>query len=834
MAAGPALSPTQRSGSYAVPENHSLLSLMSTVHTVEVPQGSHSCLISALNPARMRWDLFILALAVWSCFYVPFSVAFLSEMSILPLKVLDLFIDAAYIADVFVFARSSYIDLTTGEEVTDSSRILLNYATSGKLIVDVVSAVPFDVITWLTNDYKEMQLVTISKIIRLFRLMRLSKILMFAQTKASVKLSLKLCQLMFLFITYLHTQACLWYLITQGPAVYIPPGLYVDHKTDLYSSSIWRQYAYSLYMSVYMFTAAEIGPRTLGERIFTGYALLSGQLFQGYMFGEIAVVLFDLNRKTLRLSAIQGAMTTTMANIELSTALQRKIVMFFTSMLNSITLQMEYEEFFAIIPPSLQQEVRAVVFETVLLHNNVLKGHMRMSAAILHRVTQRFCQPELIVVSQGEAGNDLFFISKGTCVVSVMDEHKIPHRVKYLKEGSLFGEVSLVFPTVRTASVQTTDNCTLAVLSRSDFNDIANRYPRLKKLMKNSALRYQDNWKLFQLDTLKQCPYFSSLPEKILGEICYSLPVKVYDSGMTVCEAGTEANHMLFMLEGLVEITLTVNDVRMKMQPKTQTLPSMEQFVLANRRFSAAESKPVTGQNRVKLTLDELGPGSAFCSNIILTGDLVKFTAKAKKLSVFMVITKEKLEELMQRIEKLHTAVITHRSILLVRSNFSQLKRAQYSCLDYQKRVLAKRNKTFWNSAMKVKRCIISKLMEKRAFRAKGFRDIWTMSNKLKALQEAEESNDVFLVEKLRRGVAPEGHYLLAAYKMLDMREVENPLLTQFAMETAKVVSAVRAAKEKIMRLERQQAAVRRTVSQTRRVLQEIGRMMELVTEIKK
>lgn len=805
---------------------------MSSVHTLEVSKKTPYCLISVLSPARVRWDLFILTLAVWSCFYVPFSVAFLNGTTVLPLKVSDLFLDVAYILDVLVFARSSYVDLVTGEEVTAWDRILLNYATSGKLAVDLISAVPFDVITWLTDGYEEMQLLTLTKIIRLFRLLRLSKILMFAQTRANVKLALKLCQLLFLFVTYLHAQACFWYIITSSARQYIPPALYVDHYPDLYSDSVLRQYAYSLYMSVYMMAGAEIGPRTEWERVFAGAAILCGQLFQAYMFGEIAVVMFDLSRKTDRLAAIQDAMTTTMANIRLSTNLQRKIVMFLTSMLSSITIQTEYDEFFAVIPPSLQQEVRAVVFEPVLLHNTVLHGHMRLSASILHRLSQVFCQPELTIVSQGAAADQLYFLSKGKCLVSVLDEQKSPHKVKYLQEGALFGEVALVFPTVRTATVESVGNCMLAVLSRADFYEIGERFPRLKSLMKRNALRYTDTWKLFLLQTLHQCPYFAPLPDKVLSEICYSLPMKVFESDSTICEAGSVPGCMLFVLEGQVDICVSLNDVRLKMVPKVQNAPSTDQWILTKRKYSYSESKPKSGRNRVKLILDELGPGSVIFPLSILTGDPVKFTVKAKKLTVAMEISKELLANLAASSPKLHDKVAIYRSQLMLKSTAAQLKRSQLAVLDYHKRVIPDSGLTLWTSAMKVKRLIISKIMQKRDLRSKGLHDIYSLSNRLKAVLAAEKKKDPILLEKLRKGVALGGEHILDAYKMLDLTEVENPLLTQFAVETTKVTAAVQTSQEKLRKLEADMRKVESTTRKAKRCVEDLGEMMKLATEL--
>jgi cAMP-dependent protein kinase regulator len=52
--------------------------------------------------------------------------------------------------------------------------------------------------------------------------------------------------------------------------------------------------------------------------------------------------------------------------------------------------------------------------------------------------------PEFSVVTQGEKGDTMYFISKGECEVTVTDHKGVKNDLPSLKQGDLFGEVALL------------------------------------------------------------------------------------------------------------------------------------------------------------------------------------------------------------------------------------------------------------------------------------------------------------------------------------------------------------------------------------------------------
>lgn len=754
-----------------------------------------ACLLSVTSPRRLLWDLFIMALAVWNCFYVPFSIAFLSTRESTLQIVFNVLIDSAYICDIGVYARSTYVDLYTGEEVWETDRIMWHYFKSGKLLIDVFSGIPFGIISWATGDNEQFRLITLVKVIRL---LRLSKILMFMQTSKHIKLKLKLVQLFFVFLAYLHIIACLWFLLLCDQRQYIPPALYIDTEADLYESSGVRQYAYSIYMSVYMLTAAEIGPRTAEERIFAGFVIILGQLFLAFMFGEIAVVLLNLNQQSVKIATIQEAAATTMVNMRLKSSLRRAIAAYLVSSQAFMRKQAEFEEFFLGLNPSLKQEVISQLFAQTIGLNSVASQDTEVADQIITKLAYKYCQPEEAIIVQGEPAYSLFFISTGKCEVWVLDEYKQPHRGKHLTLGQHFGELALLYSRPRSASVLAASHVTLAQLSKGQFQLLLDKYPKARILFEEKAIKYNDHYQQFLKKTLRRCPFLKSLKRESLNRVIYRLPVERYEGQTYLYKEGDIVDKVVFILDGLIDIYVPFNDY------KAVTLTSdvnwsrelSKQMDLG--RESLANIKHTRGMRYLsKWHLASLSKGSVIGSNSILLQEPVNMYVKTAAPTVVMTLSVDLLQACCVEMPELGDAVRKYREVMQMDHWLMRVRRIQQSALDYEKcfgigesDAYARRLKVF----MKVKRCAMGKMLEKRNIKARGFPNMLSLSHKLKALIEAEQSQDTDMIEKLRLEAFPiASDFLAPALHLLHTSEVSNPVLIQFGIEASKCAGHIKA-----------------------------------------
>ena len=136
---------------------------------------------------RMKWDIFIMVLALWNCISIPFDVAFQPEQS-LTYIIVEYIIDICFGLDIVIAFRTTYINTKTGHEVVEGSRIALNYIITGRFFVDLAASIPFENLYIMftnvdtsDNDNLELKLLGLLKLVRLLRLGRIIRYMKFKQ-----------------------------------------------------------------------------------------------------------------------------------------------------------------------------------------------------------------------------------------------------------------------------------------------------------------------------------------------------------------------------------------------------------------------------------------------------------------------------------------------------------------------------------------------------------------------------------------------------------------------------------------------------------------------------
>ena len=66
-------------------------------------------MLSGNSKFRLRWDLFVMILAVYNCFEIPFSVAFDPDVTLISM-IWERIVDILFVADVIFNFRSTYTD----------------------------------------------------------------------------------------------------------------------------------------------------------------------------------------------------------------------------------------------------------------------------------------------------------------------------------------------------------------------------------------------------------------------------------------------------------------------------------------------------------------------------------------------------------------------------------------------------------------------------------------------------------------------------------------------------------------------------------------------------
>ena len=106
-------------------------------------------IVGHMNPARIKWDLFIILLAVYNSICLPLEIAFRPAFIITNpfVKIMDLIIDFLFLIDILISFRTTYIHPISGDEIIESKLIAKNYI-AGRFWIDFFSTIPFEKFTF--------------------------------------------------------------------------------------------------------------------------------------------------------------------------------------------------------------------------------------------------------------------------------------------------------------------------------------------------------------------------------------------------------------------------------------------------------------------------------------------------------------------------------------------------------------------------------------------------------------------------------------------------------------------------------------------------------------
>lgn len=248
-----------------------------------------------------------------------------------------------------------------------------------------------------------------------------------------------------------------------------------------------HEYVRALYWSITTVTTigyGDITPRSTVQTIFTMFI----QLFGAAVFSMIIANLASL------VASIDGARTRHKEKLE-------KIGTFLSYKKIPRNLQKQVHDYFDYLWESRRGFDERSVLEELpepLRVNIAMEINQDMIAKVpffahartdLIREIVLHLQPVVYppgqdIMREGELANDMFFISSGTVDVLAGPERQ---QVATLGEGAFFGEIALLFSTLRTATVRSRDYCDLYRLDRDTFTRILGGYPDFADYIKKAA-----------------------------------------------------------------------------------------------------------------------------------------------------------------------------------------------------------------------------------------------------------------------------------------------------------------------------------------------------------
>jgi len=360
-----------------------------------------SCMFRVNEKMRIRWDLFVMILAFWNCYSLPFAVAFEPEIfEASYFVVLNSLSDFCFFVDIIINFRTTIVNPRTGDEISSPRLIALEYL-KGRFWIDFVATVPFDYIFLGIVDTKTASTLRLFSMLKLLRVLRLGRIITYMNTTDDIKLSLKLLKMFFFLVMYIHGLACFWFYIVSLDEEWVPPFNLVYNEYSLYEAGLLTQYWASFYHAVLLLCGNDVYPRGNTQVALAAIFNICGALINANIFGNIAVLVSAINRKASRFQEQIDIANTAMKNMKLPEDIQRKVQDYLMYTQSTLDNQKELDMFLNMISPSLRLEVTQHIFMNAIENNDNFKGNSQLVDFVVHNITPLLYLPEDNIVRQG-------------------------------------------------------------------------------------------------------------------------------------------------------------------------------------------------------------------------------------------------------------------------------------------------------------------------------------------------------------------------------------------------------------------------------------------------
>jgi voltage-gated potassium channel len=239
----------------------------------------------------------------------------------------------------------------------------------------------------------------------------------------------------------------------------------------------WTLYLRSLYWCISTITTigyGDITPANNEQVVYAMVVMIFGVGMYGYVIANISTIIGNLQPARTRYLANMEKLGAFMRSREIPPAMQRRIRDYYGYVWEH---RLGYDETSIVqgLPPGLLVEVSLFLKRDIIQKVPFFKGAgedlIKEIALVMQPVIYT---PGDTVFHAGEAGADMFFISRGHCEVIGTDGRSI---VASLHEGDFFGEIALLEHRPRSASVRAATYCDLYRLDKESFDRVIARFP---------------------------------------------------------------------------------------------------------------------------------------------------------------------------------------------------------------------------------------------------------------------------------------------------------------------------------------------------------------------
>jgi hypothetical protein len=445
------------------------------------------------NKLRTSWDFFVLAVTVLGVIVIPLSVVFGLSSSPAAASLLWI-IPAVFIADILVQFNTGFYRL--GKTITRRSSIALRYL-KGWLVLDLIAALPLGLIirTFVPAPGIVLLLVSLNPLLKLIH--SGTTLYRIGGTRVNPAI-LRLVLLVFWILLVAHLVSCGWILISGNPEKLETAPLYIR----------------AFYWTITTLTTigyGDITPSGSVQTVFVIFIELLGAAMYGMIIGNIANLIANIDIAKSQYKDKLDKINAFLNYRNIPHGLQRKINNYYSYLWES---RRGYDESAVIqdLPIALKTtvalQINREIIEKVPLFQSASEDLIREIVLNLKPVV---FTPGDTIVTAGEVGFQMYFISQGSVDVLSADEHTV---YATLAAGQFFGEIALLLSMPRTATIRAREYCDLYRLDKENFDRVIQRYPDFAERINELAEKRKA-----EIEAIQQTKESETKERDIPGEI---------------------------------------------------------------------------------------------------------------------------------------------------------------------------------------------------------------------------------------------------------------------------------------------------------------------------
>nr|XP_044248752.1 potassium voltage-gated channel unc-103 isoform X5 [Drosophila takahashii] len=405
-------------------------------------------------------------------------------------------VDVTFIVDILINFRTTFVN-AQDEVVSHPGRIAVHYL-SGWFLIDLVAAVPFDLLLVGSDTDETTTLIGLLKTARLLRLVRVArKIDRYSEYGAAV-----LILLMATFILIAHWLACIWYAIGNAEKSIAAKNIgwlnslaydiqepYFDNRTG--GPSIKSRYITALYFTFTSLTSVGFGnvaPNTDAEKAFTICVMLVGSLMYASIFGNVSAIIQRLYSGTARYHTQMLRVREFIRFHQIPNPLRQRLEEYFQhawTYTNGIDMSSLLKGFPECLQADICLHLNRKLLTTCAAFSEASPGCLR---AFSLKFKTTHAPPGDILVHRGDVLTSLFFIARGSIEIQ-----RGGNMIVVLGKNDIFGENPCIYPTLGKSNgvVRALTYCDIHKLHRDDLLDVLDAYPEfLESFVNNLVITY--------------------------------------------------------------------------------------------------------------------------------------------------------------------------------------------------------------------------------------------------------------------------------------------------------------------------------------------------------